>query len=138
MASAILQHDFLSTLPEHLLNIISGFCLISGVYDVSPLIHTSENKKLILSENEVKALSPMFASYGECLNNKIKIIVTVGEYDSPAFILQSKEYQKILNSTYSNVQFVLVDGYDHFNIVEDLYIENYFLTKLILKNILTN
>ncbi|XP_026467733.1 kynurenine formamidase, partial [Ctenocephalides felis] len=130
LASIILEKDFLLNLPEHLQSIVTGFCLISGIFDISPLIHTSENINLSLSEGETKALSPIYSSYMEPMYSKIKIIIAVGQYDSPAFILQSKEYYQILNSIFSNTQFVLINDHDHFNVVEDLYRSDYILTKM--------
>jgi arylformamidase len=59
---------------------------ISGLFDLTPLIHTSINLALRMDEAEAQALSPLFwpAPQGKTLD------AVVGQFESEAFVVQSQ------------------------------------------------
>ncbi|CAL7949268.1 unnamed protein product [Xylocopa violacea] len=119
------------------LNLLKGIVLISGVYSLEPLLHTSIDTDLKLAKHEIDTYS--FTTL-DIKNNApiqgLKVIVTVGECDSPWFIDQSRECAQKLVSLVDNVQYVLLrDNIDHFDIVEKLTNEEFILTKMILYNV---
>jgi arylformamidase len=59
---------------------------ISGLFDLTPLIHTSINVALRMDEAEAQALSPLFwpAPEGKTLD------AVVGQFESDAFVVQSQ------------------------------------------------
>ncbi|XP_033227925.1 kynurenine formamidase isoform X2 [Belonocnema kinseyi] len=143
--AASLLHDknWLSAITQKgYKKILKGLILIGGVYDLKPLLLTSMNEALKLTPEEIKSFS--FAPIEQTDNSKkseepirdIKVILTVGECDSPVFIKESKRYAQRLLEFVDNVEFVLLrNNTDHFDIVENLTQPDFLLTKLILQNI---
>ncbi|KAG8042592.1 hypothetical protein G9C98_005226 [Cotesia typhae] len=139
-ASLLYDREWLTTLKQSKqLHLIKGLILIAGIYSLEPLLTTSYNEALKLTDNEVKNLSfnELDMSKSEAINN-IKVIVTVGEKDTPVFIQESKNYSKRLIEFVDQVEFVLLrEMIDHFDIVENLHDPNYSLMKIIINNIIS-
>ncbi|XP_076749599.1 kynurenine formamidase [Xylocopa sonorina] len=119
------------------LNLLKGIVLISGVYSLESLVHTSINTGLKLTKQEIDTYS--FNTL-DIKNNApiqgLKVIVTVGECDSPWFIDQSRKCAQKLVSLVDNIHYVLLrNNIDHFDIVEKLTDEEFILTKMILYNV---
>ncbi|XP_008184915.1 kynurenine formamidase [Acyrthosiphon pisum] len=120
---------------------VKGFILISGIFDLSPLLETSINKLLKLNKNTCLELSPLKNLYGLdfthiTAQNCIKFFVAYGENDSPAFHFQSKQFAKFLEKLGLDVTEERINGVDHFDIVENLSSIDYSLTKRIINFIL--
>ncbi|XP_057293498.1 kynurenine formamidase-like [Hydractinia symbiolongicarpus] len=106
---------------------VDALFLVSGVYDLLPLINTSINDTLRLSKESAACLNLMKPIKGVNI-----IFVCIGENDSPEFYRQSKVFsQKQSSETLSG--FYTVDNEDHFSIILSMYDENAMLTKEILK-----
>ncbi|XP_077109579.1 kynurenine formamidase [Ranitomeya variabilis] len=114
---------------------IKGALLVSGVYDLLPIIDTYVNDALKMSQEVALKNSPMQyvrqMDAGTC-----HVVIAVAEHDSPEFHRQSQQYFQSLMKSGLDASYVLVDGTDHFNIIEKLSQEAYVLTQLILKMIL--
>ncbi|XP_069606787.1 kynurenine formamidase isoform X2 [Ranitomeya imitator] len=114
---------------------IKGALLVSGVYDLLPIIDTYVNDALKMSQEVALKNSPM--QYGRHMNaGTCQVVIAVAEHDSPEFHRQSQQYFQSLMESGLDVSYVLVDGTDHFNVIEKLSQEAYGLTQLILKMIL--
>ncbi|XP_012282991.1 kynurenine formamidase [Orussus abietinus] len=117
--------------------LLKGLVLIGGIYNLEPLLSTSYNNALNLTNKELETYS--FGSTDTCGLNPVqnlKVIVTVGECDSPVFIQESRNYAQKLLEFVDNVEFLLLrNSVDHFDIVENLTNDNFALTKLIIKNV---
>nr|XP_012214422.1 PREDICTED: kynurenine formamidase [Linepithema humile]XP_012214423.1 PREDICTED: kynurenine formamidase [Linepithema humile] len=115
--------------------LLKGLILIGGLYNIKPLIGTSFAVPLKLTDEEIKTLS--FSTLDEAKDRQIrglKVIVTVGECDSPVFINESREYAQKIIPVVDNVEYLLLrDNIDHFDIVEKFLDPNYHLAKLILQ-----
>ncbi|XP_070581828.1 kynurenine formamidase-like [Ptychodera flava] len=106
-------------------DIIKGMLLFSGVFDVTPLVHTYVNKPLKMTEAEAKAVSPVKYIKESCqLSKHCKIIAAVGEHDPPAFLQQSEDYCQQLENGGMSVKYVVVPGKDHFDIVHSMSLGN--------------
>ncbi|XP_024942814.1 kynurenine formamidase isoform X2 [Cephus cinctus] len=117
------------------LPLLKGILLISGIYNVEPLLTTSYNNALKLTGNEAKVLSFGTSNTKVPILN-IKVIVTVGECDSPAFVQESCNYAQKLVEFVDNVEYLLVrNSVDHYDIMEKLVDNNFILNKLLIKNI---
>ncbi|XP_050533357.1 kynurenine formamidase isoform X2 [Daktulosphaira vitifoliae] len=124
------QQDF----PE-----IKGFVLISGIYDLKPLLDTSINSGLQLNETSCVECSPLHILKGLNKSRRTsEILIVTAEDDSPAFKQQTSQFRKFLVSRGLIVKEECVAGVDHFNIVENLSDKDFFLTKLIIKFILNS
>ncbi|XP_006624453.1 kynurenine formamidase [Apis dorsata] len=139
LASSILYDKlWLDEMTKHgYLYLLKGIVLISGIFNLEPLVNTSANTALKLTKNEIDAYS--FTTLNTKNNPSIqglKVIVTNGECDSPVFINESRECAQKLITIVDNVQYILLrENIDHFDIVENLTNEEFILTKLILRNI---
>uniref|UniRef100_A0A8C2ZR31 Arylformamidase n=1 Tax=Cyclopterus lumpus TaxID=8103 RepID=A0A8C2ZR31_CYCLU len=113
---------------------IKGAFLVSGIYDLLPILSTYINEPLKMTEevgvrNSPSKLVPQL----KLSSSSCQIIVAVAENDSPEFRKQSEEYYKTLEASGLNVTMEDVANTDHFNIIEQLVDGEYDLTKLLLK-----
>ncbi|XP_026804306.1 kynurenine formamidase isoform X2 [Rhopalosiphum maidis] len=82
---------------------VKGFILISGVFDLNPLLETSINKALKLNKETCLQLSPLNNLYGLDFTHimakfHVQVLVVYAENDSPAFHFQSKQFAKSLQN----------------------------------------
>lgn len=110
--------------------LVKGMFLISGVYDLIPLLSTDVNDALKLDIVTARQLSPMHQQFAK--NKEMKVYVIVGESDTPAFKQQSELFHRTIHGHGRKSQFILVKEVDHFDIVEQLNNENYEITRLII------
>lgn len=98
-------------------DVVSGLALISGVYDLVPLIDTYINVPLGLDEVTAKASSPIthVAAWPA-----IPTLIAVGQIETPAFKAQSTMFAEALQSAECQVELVEVAGRNHFDIVHDI------------------
>lgn len=128
----MLFQNFFTQLPEHHQQLVKVVFLISGVYDLTPLIKTSVNDCLKLNEKTALKLSPQFQEIVAPQN--LKFFVTVADDESPVFIEESKLFHERLKNLGYESQLIVFPNIDHFNIVENLTDESFHLTKLIIKS----
>ncbi|XP_014478358.1 PREDICTED: kynurenine formamidase [Dinoponera quadriceps] len=113
--------------------LLKRLVLISGLYDIKPLVGVSHAAALDLTDEVVEKLSMCcFDEPKERRIRGLKVIVTVGDCDSPAFMDQSRQYAQKIISLVDNVEYLLLPDIDHFDIVENLLDPNYALAKLLL------
>ena len=76
---------------------LAGLVLVSGVYDLVPMIETEENIALKLDTALAQRLSPIHTEKCDDAIDKatIDVIVTYGNFESPAFTEQSQKYSEV-------------------------------------------
>ena len=94
----------------------AGLVLVSGIFDVRPLVRTSINDALSLDEKQACHLSPICDSFP----HTSKAEVLVGAEESPSFQAQSQAATQYLLDNGSLASLVEVAGCDHFDILENL------------------
>ncbi|NXE16879.1 KFA formamidase, partial [Lophotis ruficrista] len=110
---------------------IKGAVLVSGVYDLEPLLHTYVNDALDMSREVAQRNSPMLRvtppapAAAAC-----EVLVAVAQHDSPEFRRQSQEYGQALRAAGWSVSMLDLAGVDHFDIIEKLSEDNYVLTQV--------
>ncbi|NXP51193.1 KFA formamidase, partial [Heliornis fulica] len=108
---------------------IKGAVLVSGVYDLEPILHTYVNDALSMTREVAQRNSPMLcispAAPAGC-----EVLVAVAQHDSPEFRRQSQEYGQALRAAGWSVSLMDLAGVDHFDIIEKLSEENYMLTQV--------
>eukprot|EP00076_Gallus_gallus_P027667 XP_015151053.1 kynurenine formamidase isoform X3 [Gallus gallus] len=115
---------------------IRGAVLVSGVYDLEPLLHTYVNDALNMSLEVAQRNSPIL-----CVTQAVpvaascEVLVAVAQHDSPEFRRQSQEYSQALRSAGWSVSLLDLASVDHFDIIEKLSEETYVLTQVILNMI---
>lgn len=106
------QHNLHGLNPKS----ISGAVLLSGVYDLRPLVSTYVNEPLKLTLDNAADLSPgLYSNHGfpPC-------IIAYGCHETLEFKRQSEEYHQQLLSDGVSSQCFAVAGRNHFDIVFDL------------------
>jgi arylformamidase len=95
--------------------------LVSGVFDLRPLLRTTVNAPLHLDESSASALSPMLLGVGEsCASGRTEVVVAWGDNDTAAFAAQSRDYAAMLLASGARVRACECAGRHHFDIVDDL------------------
>ncbi|XP_043818720.1 kynurenine formamidase isoform X2 [Dromiciops gliroides] len=116
---------------------IKGYFLVSGIYDLEPILHTYVNDALQMTLEDAQRNSPMFCQkeVQSKVTSTCELIVAVGQHDSPEFLQQSLDYFQALRLHGWRVSFLEISNVDHFDIIEKLIQNDYILTQVILKTI---
>ncbi|MED6238490.1 hypothetical protein ATANTOWER_023045 [Ataeniobius toweri] len=113
---------------------IKGAFLVSGIFDLLPILSTYVNEPLKMTEEVAVRNSPsQLVPQLKQSSSGCQIVVAVAQNDSPEFRKQSEEYYKALEAAGLNVTMEDVANTDHFSIIEQLVDADYHLTKLLLK-----
>ncbi|NXH86656.1 KFA formamidase, partial [Edolisoma coerulescens] len=108
---------------------IKGAVLVSGVYDLEPILHTYVNDALNMSREVAQRNSPM-----RCVTPAVpaacEVLVAVAQHDSPEFRRQSQEYSQALRAAGWSVSLLDLAGVDHFDVIEKLSEDSYVLTQV--------
>ena len=112
---------------------VRGMFLISGIFDLLPLLGISVNDVLKLDEESATRLSPQRILMKMSPTICCPVMVVVEEHGSPGFTRQSKEFADTLKSCGILSSFLELPGVDHFDIIENMRNPEYYLSKEILK-----
>ncbi|XP_005056385.1 PREDICTED: kynurenine formamidase [Ficedula albicollis] len=113
---------------------IKGAVLVSGVYDLEPLLHTYVNDALNMSREVAQRNSPM-RHVPPAVPAACEVLVAVAQHDSPEFRRQSQEYSQALRAAGWSVSLLDLAAVDHFDVIEKLSEDSYILTQVILNMI---
>lgn len=92
--------------------------LLSGVYDLRPLVGTYVNEPLGLDEATAVALSPLL--HLDAARTPVPTKILWGENETAAFKLQSRRYADALRTLAWPVEVAEIPGRNHFDLVHDL------------------
>ncbi|XP_059763038.1 kynurenine formamidase isoform X3 [Balaenoptera ricei] len=111
---------------------LKGFFLVSGIYDLEPVMHTSENAPLLTTLEDAQRNSPQWrlkTSPTQPVDLACRVLVTVGQHDSPEFHRQSREFYQTLRRGGWKASFEELHDVDHFEILWNLTQKDYVLTQ---------
>ncbi|KAM9119556.1 kynurenine formamidase isoform 2-T2 [Pangshura tecta] len=109
---------------------IKGAFLVSGVYDLEPILHTSVNNLLRVSREVAQRNSPVLCMTAATPARKAcEVLIAVAQHDSPEFHRQSQEYFQALRSAGWSVSLLDIADTDHFDVIEKLSQWGYILTQ---------
>ncbi|KAM9819782.1 kynurenine formamidase isoform 2-T2 [Syngnathus typhle] len=109
---------------------IKGAFLVSGIYDLLPILSTYVNEPLKMTEEVAIRNSPSkLIPQVKLSSSSCQFVVAVAEYDSPEFRKQSEDYYNTLKANGLNVTLEDLSNTDHFSIIEQLVDGDYHLTK---------
>jgi arylformamidase len=91
--------------------------LLSGIYDLRPLVVTETNDPLHLTHESAAAISPQLLASTHGLSHAL---CAVGESESSEFIRQNAEYADHLRFSGTTADSIVVPNRDHFNLPYDL------------------
>jgi len=94
-----------------------GIALLSGIYDVRPLVRTPTNDPLRLTIETATEISPQLLPP---VTPPAKALLAVGQHESAEFIRQNNEYGEMLEQQGAKVSLSVVPDRDHFNLPYDL------------------
>ncbi|MDT8894621.1 alpha/beta hydrolase [Halomonas sp. I1] len=95
---------------------LDGLLLVSGVYDLTPLVDTYVNAPLGLDRARARALSPLFGELAELPPSRVMI----AEHDPPAFRAQGRDFVAALHAAGREALLVDLPGCDHFDVLDHL------------------
>ena len=95
---------------------LDGIALLSGIYDLRPIVVTPTNDALGLDDDRATRLSPLMLAPPQVR----AALCAVGRHESGEFIRQNEEFARHLRSVVPSVVDVIVDGRDHFDLPYDL------------------
>ena len=95
---------------------ITGAILISGVFDLAPLLETTVNDPLMLTKADAIRLSPRHLPVSPCDN----VVLAWGQHETEAFASQSNDYAEHLRAGGLNPVTIEVPDRDHFDVIYDL------------------
>ncbi|MEP0520807.1 MAG: alpha/beta hydrolase [Hyphomicrobiales bacterium] len=101
---------------------------ISGVYDLTPMLHVSMNEDLKLDLQSALANSPHFREPGP---NTI-FDVWVGSNESNEFLRQSEDFSTKWREKNAHTAYIEIAGANHFTAIDPLLDENSLLVKRIV------
>ncbi|XP_017380489.1 kynurenine formamidase isoform X1 [Cebus imitator] len=120
---------------------LKGFFLVSGVFDLEPMVYTSQNVALQLTLEDARRNSPQLkVAQAQPAHPSCPVLVVVGQFDSPEFHRQSWEFYQVLPAQILcqggwKASFEKLRDVDHFEIIETLTQKDSVLTQIILKTI---
>src|SRR5271168_3345689 len=94
-------------------DVVAGAVLLSGIYDLEPLMGTYIDAALHLTDADVAALSPLRLKMGR----PVRTIVAWGENETDEFKRQSREFAPALAGSGFLVSTFELAGTNHFDIV---------------------
>jgi arylformamidase len=101
---------------------------ISGVYDLAPIRDTSLNIALKMTDQEIATLSPLRLPIVQK-----PLAIAYGSAELPALVWDSKRFHDARNAAGAPGDLVVIDGADHFTILEELRRPDGLLVKLALR-----
>ncbi|KAL8163396.1 UNVERIFIED_CONTAM: hypothetical protein K2H54_019563 [Gekko kuhli] len=117
---------------------IKGAFLLSGVYDLEPIMHTYVNDALHINWEVAQLNSPLWCAPKLKGRQGCPVLIAVAQHDSPEFHRQSWEYFQALRIAGWSASFLDIADTDHFDVAEKLSQEDYLLTQAILHMISRN
>lgn len=97
---------------------IDGAALLSGIYDVRPIVRTPTNDPLGLDDRSAAEVSPQLLPAPRIPLRRA--LLAVGEHESSEFIRQNREYGERLAQDGTDTVISVVEDRDHFDLPYDL------------------
>jgi arylformamidase len=135
LAAMAVTADYANRVNIDCNKLIKGIVLVSGLFDLRPLLMTDVNDELKLSEEEAWSNSPANPDHVlslRMLYPHCRVIVVTGQYDSPEFHKQSEDYHLLLVNEKLWTKLLDIPELDHFNVVENLQEPGYLLLREIV------
>jgi len=90
---------------------LAGAALISGIYELEPVLHISVNEQVRLSSGDVAAVSPM----QHPPRRRAPVALAVGGRESPGWIDQTRAYAAICEGAGCATEVFVMPGEDHYS-----------------------
>ena len=107
--------------------------LISGIYELEPVLSVSVNQEIRLRPDQVAAMSPM--RHAPC--KPVPLTVAVGGSETRGFIDQSERFAATCASQGANARFIDFEGCDHYTVMRHFESPEGELTRLVVRDLLS-
>jgi arylformamidase len=94
-------------------DLICGSTMVSGIYDVEPVLHISVNDLIRLTPDRVNALSPQFHPP----RRGVPLVLAAGAEEAPGWVAQTEEYAAVCKTAGCKVEFIVVPHEGHFSTI---------------------
>lgn len=94
-------------------DLICGATMISGIYDVEPVLHISVNDLIRLTPDRVNALSPQF----HLPRRPLPLVLAAGDDEAPGWVAQTHEYAEACRGAGCTVEVIIVPHEGHFSTI---------------------
>ena len=94
-------------------DLICGATLVSGIYDVEPVLHISVNDLIKLTPDRVNALSPQFHPP----LRPVPLVLAAGAEEAPGWVAQTREYAALCERAGCRVEVIVVPHEGHFSTI---------------------
>lgn len=94
-------------------DLICGATLVSGIYDVEPVLHISVNEQIRLTPDRVAALSPQRLP----LQRPVPLVFAAGGDEAPGWVALTHEYAAICRQAGCEVEVIIVPHEGHFSTI---------------------
>lgn len=94
-------------------DLICGATMVSGIYDVEPVLHISVNDLIRLTPDRVDALSPQFHPP----QRPVPLVLAAGAEEAPGWVAQTHEYARCCESAGCKVEVIVVPHEGHFSTI---------------------
>ena len=101
----------------HVASRVDGLALLSGIYDVRPLVETPTNDPLHLTKESAAAISPQLLPVHHVVPHAL---LAVGRHEPSEFIRQNAEFGEYLRRHNVATQILVDEDRDHFDLPYDL------------------
>lgn len=119
-------------------SIVKALHLICGVFDVSELRNTdtvNANNILKIDDNNCEKLSPLFFNYTVWSSDDVRVHIYAAQFDCTKLVEHSQRLYETLLFNKCNCRFVMMNDFDHFDIVEKLIEPDHEINEAILNEL---
>ena len=110
IAAVLARHAAARTVPSGL---PSSALLISGVYDLEPVLSISVNQEIRLRPDQVAPLSPLLQPACQ----PVRLVVAVGGAETQGFVDQSERFAVHCSEQGADAHFLKLDGCNHYTVM---------------------
>ena len=130
IAAVLARHDQAASVP---MGMPSSAVLISGVYELEPVLSISVNAEIRLRTDQVAAMSPM--RHPPC--KPVRLAVAVGGAETQGFVEQSKRFAATCAAQGADARFIEYEACDHYTVMRHFESPQGELTRLVVRDLLS-
>ena len=128
IAMVLAQAPSVFSLPD---GMIRRAYLMSGIYELSPVLNISVNQEIRLGPEDIHALSPIH--FPPSKNTPYEIIV--GAAEPPGWVAQSVDFASNLSEQGAQSNLTILPGRNHYSILQDMEAPDGLLAARFIKDI---